>query len=278
MRGEGAKSSAYLRATAFSMTQLLIFTDIDGTLIDFATYSYAETAATVTAVVQRQIPLILCSSKTRVEQEVLRQILGVADPFIVENGSAIFMTADGRPPSYDKIELGISAAVIRAALTAVRQETGLAFHGYSDLSVGEVAQITGLDEAAAARAQQREYSETIVTPLASETLSQLEAALAAQGLAIVSGGKFYTVMGAGADKGAAVQRLIALYREQYSDVVTIGLGDSANDAPLLTAVDYGYLLQKPGGVWQEMDVAGVARVAAVGPAGWRQVVAQWLAN
>jgi mannosyl-3-phosphoglycerate phosphatase len=273
------------------MAKLLIFTDIDGTLIDFETYSFAETAATVAAVVGRQIPLILCSSKTRAEQEVLREALGIPDPFIVENGSAIFIPVgtmdDGRwtmdPPSvvyglssHEVIELGLPAAAIRAGLTAVRRETGIAFQGYNDLSVTEVAQITGLDEAAAARARRREYSETIVTPLASETLAQLEAALAARGLSIVSGGKFHTVTGAGADKGAAVKRLNDLYREKYGEIVTIGLGDSANDASLLAAVDHGYLLQKPGGVWQEMAVEGVERVAAVGPAGWRLAVEEWL--
>jgi mannosyl-3-phosphoglycerate phosphatase len=95
-------------------------------------------------------------------------------------------------------------------------------------------------------------------------------------LSIVSGGKFHTVTGAGADKGAAVKRLNNLYREKYGEIVTIGLGDSANDAPLLAAVDHGYLLQKPGGVWQEMAVEGVERVAAVGPAGWRLAVEEWL--
>jgi len=271
------------------MAQLLIFTDIDGTLIDFESYSYEETAATVAAVVQQGIPLILCSSKTRAEQEVLRQALAIPDPFIVENGSAIFWPAnDERRTTIDRspfvvrhsslVELGIPAATIRAALTAVRQESGLSFQGYGDLSVAEVAAITGLDQAAAARAQQREYSETVVTPLASETLAQLEPALAAKGMTIVSGGKFHTVMGAGADKGKAVSRLIDLYRREYGDVVTIGLGDSANDAPLLAAVDHGYLLQKPGGVWQELAVEGVERVAAVGPAGWRLVVEGWLSK
>jgi mannosyl-3-phosphoglycerate phosphatase family protein len=269
------------------MTQLLIFTDIDGTLIDFESYSYAETAATVAAVVQLGIPLILCSSKTRAEQEVLRQALAIPDPFIVENGSAIFWPANDErrttnarwsivvPPS-SVIELGVPAAAVWAALTAVRQEIGLTFQGYSDLTVSEVAAITGLDEDAAARARQREYSETIVTSLASATLAQLEPALTAQRMTIVSGGKFHTVMGAGADKGKAVSRLIDLYRREYGDIVTIGLGDSANDAPLLAAVDHGYLLQKPGGVWQELDIEGVERVAAVGPAGWRLVVEGWL--
>lgn len=262
------------------MTQLLVFGDIDGTLIDFATYSYAESATAVSALLARRIPLILCSSKTRAEQERLRQALAIPDPFIVENGSAIFI-----PPGtfsvafphrmidgWQVVELGVTAVTIRQALAAIRQETGLAFQGFAALSAAEVAAVTDLDEAAAARAQQREYSKTLIICFPAEELTRLEAALAARGLAVVSGGKFHTVTGAGSDKGTAVTHLAALYRQKFGDVLTIGLGDSANDRPLLTAVDRPCLVQRPGGLWQEMDVAGLERVTAVGPTGWRQVV------
>ena len=126
-----------------------------------------------------------------------------------------------RVDGWQVIELGVAAATIQTTLMAVRQETGLVFQGYADLTTTEVAHITGLDAAAAAQAQQREYSETIVTPLSAEALTQLEAALAQRGLTIVSGGKFYTVMGAGSDKGRAVTHLTALYRPKLGHIVQI---------------------------------------------------------
>ncbi len=261
------------------MTQLIVFSDIDGTLIDFATYSWVESETAVSTLLARRIPLVLCSSKTRTEQQTFRQALAIPDPFIVENGSAIFVPEDYFPtlsiPAVDGwqvIELGVRATAIRQALTAIRQQTGLTFRGYADLSVAEVAQVTGLDVAAATRARQREYSETIVTPLDADTLALLRQALAARGLAVTSGGKFYTVTGAGSDKGTAVSQLTALFRQKLGPVTTMGLGDSANDASLLAAVERPYLVQKPGGVWQEMPGVAVNRVPAVGPAGWRQAI------
>lgn len=263
------------------MTQPVVFTDIDGTLIDFATYSYAESEAAVTALLSRHIPLVFCSSKTRSEQQTFRTALNIPDPFIVENGSAIFVPEEYFPfplpeaqsvDNWQVIELGVGAAVIRQVLAEVRRQTGIAFKGYADLSVAEVAKVTGLDLPAVKRAQQREYSETIVTPLGTTDLAVLQRKLAARGLSIVSGGKFHTVMGAQSDKGAAVSRLTALFRQKLGQVVTIGLGDSANDAPLLAVVDRPYLVQKPGGTWQEMPDVPVRRVAAIGPLGWRQAV------
>lgn len=270
------------------MSQLIVFSDIDGTLIDFNTYSVAAAVSAVAALRARGVPLVLCSSKTRVEQEALRAELALSDPFIVENGSAIFvpeglfafeLPARSLGDGWLVVELGCRAETIRAALVAVRTQTGVAFDGYADLTTAEVAAITGLDEAAAKRAQQREYSETIVTPLSAETFAILQQALAVHGLSIVSGGKFHTVMGADSDKGSAVARLTAFYERALGAVETLGLGDSANDEPLLSAVDRAFLVQKPGGVWQTLsDSAEVVHVEAVGPLGWRQVIEQELAR
>ena len=266
------------------MPPFIIFSDIDGTLIDFENYDLAETAGAVAAVVDRGVPLVLCSSKTRAEQEALRHTLGIPDPYIVENGSAVVIPAGQLPFAIPRqttdgemtIELGIPAATIRDALAAACRETGLDLQGLSDLSVAEVARVTGLDEAAAARARQRDYSETITTPLAPAELARLQAAPAMQGLRVVSGGRFHTVTGAGGDKGQAVARLAALYRRHYGDIITVGLGDSANDRSMLAAVEQAYLVQKPGSVWQEMEVTGLRRVAAVGPRGWRLVIEELL--
>ena len=263
------------------MSQLVVFSDIDGTLLDFATYSYAASAPAVAELLARHIPLLLCSSKTLAEQQALRAALAIPDPFIVENGSAILIPAgyfpfplpQARPvDGWQVLELGVAAARVRQALAEVRQQTGLAFQGYGDLTPAGVAQATGLDLPAAGRAWQRQYSETIITPLSAAALAQLRPALAARGLAIVSGGKFHTVMGTHSDKGTAVVRLTALLRQKWGSVVTLGLGDSANDAPLLAAVDRPYLVQKPGGIWQALPGVPAQRVAAVGPAGWRQVI------
>ena len=53
----------------------IIYTDLDGTLPDFTTYSYQEAEKSVKLLADWNIPLVLCSSKTRVEQEVYRQVL-----------------------------------------------------------------------------------------------------------------------------------------------------------------------------------------------------------
>ena len=67
----------------------VIFTDLDGTLIDTETYSYDRALPCIEHLRNQEIPIIFCSAKTRAEQEVYRKELQIKDPFIVENGGAI---------------------------------------------------------------------------------------------------------------------------------------------------------------------------------------------
>lgn len=73
------------------MANLIIFTDLDGTLLHPMTYSFEEAMPALKLCRERGIPLILCSSKTRAEIEVYRQRLKNEHPFIPENGGGIFI-------------------------------------------------------------------------------------------------------------------------------------------------------------------------------------------
>ncbi|MDO8862561.1 HAD hydrolase family protein [Haliea sp. E1-2-M8] len=70
---------------------LLVFSDLDGSLLDHRDYSFRAALPGLEALREREIPLIFCSSKTRAEIEPLRARLDNRDPFIVENGAAVFI-------------------------------------------------------------------------------------------------------------------------------------------------------------------------------------------
>ncbi len=83
------------------MSAYLIFTDLDGTLLDHDTYGYGDALPALELVKKRNVPLVLCTSKTREETSELRDELGLSHPFITENGGGIFIPADSPipPPS-----------------------------------------------------------------------------------------------------------------------------------------------------------------------------------
>src|ERR687896_1932995 len=79
----------------------VVFTDIDGTLVDINTAEYGKkTNELIRIMKEKNIPLILTSAKTRLEQNKIREDLGLTDPFIVENGGAIVIPKGYFPYSY----------------------------------------------------------------------------------------------------------------------------------------------------------------------------------
>ena len=261
-------------------SELVVFTDLDGTLLDRVTYSYDKALPSVKHLLQESIPVIFCSSKTRAEQETYRHELGLFHPFIVENGGAIFIPEGyfpfkfdyhGTKDGYQIIELGIAYHEVRLILERIRADAGINFRGFGDMAVQEVADDTGLDLQAARRAKEREYAETIKLEGPPDEISRTLNAIKEAGLNYARGGRYYDVMGPN-DKGMATKILINLFQKKLGRLKTVGIGDSPNDLPMLLAVDIPVLVQKPEGVWEEMDIPNLSRVEGVGPEGWARAV------
>jgi mannosyl-3-phosphoglycerate phosphatase family protein len=272
----------------------VVFTDLDGTLLELERYDPEPAVPALHRLRRAGVPVVFCSSKTRAEQEELRERLGVSDPFIVENGSAVHLPGggpgDGREdgpgdggdsgeeaPQEDEacIRLGIPVAEIRAALAEEAGRQGIRCQGYADLSLEEVVEETGLDPEAARRAATREWSETILRSSVAPDdprFRRMVTALGERGIRSSPGSRFHTLTGTGADKGAAVRRLMERYRDERGAVESIGIGDAANDVPMLAAVDRAYLVQRPDGSWAPVAVSGLHRLPAPGPEGWRLMV------
>jgi predicted mannosyl-3-phosphoglycerate phosphatase (HAD superfamily) len=119
----------------------IIFTDLDGTLLDSKTYSYEKSLAVINRLKESGIPIIFCSAKTRAEQEVYRRELGLFHPFVVENGGAVFIPRGDIPFSFDyhktvddllAIELAIPRSSVKKVLARIGKESDLRFKGISD--------------------------------------------------------------------------------------------------------------------------------------------------
>ena len=265
----------------------IVFTDLDGTLLDLVTYSYEKSIAGVNRLKEIGVPLIFCSAKTRAEQEVYRRKLENFHPFIVENGGAIFIPRGYFPFSFEYhrsidellvIELGTSYEEVRQLLGKVIEEGGFHFRGFGDMSDEEVAEETGLDIESAKLAKQREYDETVViaskakqSHITSGEIDKFLQKIEQAGLNWTHGGRFYGVMGDN-DKGKAVKIVTGLYREMWDEIETIGLGDSLNDLPMLSTVDIPILVQKRDYTWENIDVPNLRKVQGIGPEGWSRAI------
>jgi len=265
---------------------MIIFTDLDGTLLDRADYSYGDAEPALKLLKAKGIPLIFCSSKTTAEQEALRKEMGLSHPFIVEDGGATFIEKDyfrfpythGRKlDNYHVIEYGTPYEEIRRILKLIVCEAGLEITGYGDMSVAQIVDKTGLNPKAAARAKTRQYQETIVNHMNTEEIRHLDQALDAYGLRLSRGTRFYGVMGNN-DKGRAAVDLIELYRREYGEVLAVGIGDSGNDRPLLSVVDKPMLVRKSDSTWENINHPDLIRIDGIGPVGWNCGVIEMLSS
>jgi mannosyl-3-phosphoglycerate synthase len=262
----------------------IVFTDLDGTLLHPVSYSYSASLDSVRSLQEKKIPIVFCSAKTMAEQEVLRSELQIKDPFIMENGTAVAIPRDyfRLPFSFNRavddyliIELGIPYAEIRDKLKPVYNQYKEKIKLFGDLSVEEVAKLTGINLLMAEKAKKREYSETMIISGTKKESEEIIKAVRETGLACVHGGKFHEIY-QGGDKGKATRLLIELFKLNFGDVLTLGIGDSQNDSDMLAAVNLPVLVQNDTSRWEKLPIRNLKRIKGVGPEGWSKAVMEIL--
>ena len=267
------------------MPATVIFTDLDGTLLDSVAYSFAAAQEALTELQRHDIPLIIVSSKTRAEIEPIRIRLQNDHPFIVENGGAVVIPTDYFPfpladtvlrDGCDVVELGTPYHRLRAALKDIQRVIGRELRGYGDMSVDEIVARTGLSREEAELSKQREYDEPFVVECPAIPEDNLAETVKAHGLQYTKGDRFFHLMGPH-DKGRAVRYLIDCYCRQTDctrdRLRSVGIGNSLNDLPMLEVVEHPILVQRADGSYDPgIDLPRLTRAPGPGPIGWNRSV------
>jgi mannosyl-3-phosphoglycerate phosphatase len=266
-----------------NMRQIVVFTDLDGTLIDHDTYEFKEAETALGTLRQRSIPVIICSSKTRAEIEFYRRRMNLDSPFIVENGGAIFIPGGTLDPkgegfatkgSYRVIELGKPYAWLCNTWKEIKAKEKLRMTGFCEMKTEEIVAYTDLPPQEARLAAMREYSEPFVFHDTAGRFEIFERLMQQRGLQITKGGRFFHVTGRN-DKGKAVRILTKVFAQTYPNrkLVTVGLGDSTNDVPMLKHVDIPVVIRKKSGEWEPMEgIDSLVYSQAPGPEGWAEAI------
>ncbi len=265
------------------MRTAVIFTDLDGTLLDHETYSFEQALPALELIRELDMPLVVCSSKTRKEIEWYRKKLGNSHPFVSENGGGIFVPdgyfatlerferiAETAGDGHVMIRLGAPYRELRRAVGELGKE-GFAIKGFGDMTTEEVSAITGLIGEQAAMARERDFDEPFLFSGDENSTGLLHEAIRRKGLSFTQG-KFFHILG-NSDKGKAVGILTELYRRKFGEITTIALGDSLNDLPMLERVDHPFLVKKPDGRHDpRIDIPRLLKAEGIGPAGWNLAI------
>lgn len=264
----------------------LVFTDLDGSLLDHHSYDWAPARPWLDRLKAEGVPVIPVTSKTRSELLPLRRELGLEEaPFIAENGALAGLPPawsharlDHRGPGADDLAirtLGVDIGLIRQRLAVWRERLGLGFTTMSEMTLEELVAFTGLPEPQARLARLREGSEPLVWGEGDEALATFRAGLEGDGLRLVRGGRFWHVTG-DCDKGSAVawltERFAALRGRRPR---TLALGDGPNDIAMLEVVDQAVVIRGCHDLAVAPTQASLYRSRAAGPAGWAEGLAHW---
>lgn len=266
-------------------TANLIFTDLDGTLLDDG-YRFDAASEALAGIRARGIPLILTSSKTLAEMRLLRRAMDLIHPIIFENGAGVAL-----PEGYFRNDPGITSSTplqvehfgptyseIRSTLERLRSRHRFPFRGFGDMTAKEVAALTGLDELAAQRARQRQGSEPGVWEGSEAIRRDFIAELTRAGLRAVSGGRFLHIMPK-IDKAEAMRELVGRFTAAHPDIRyrVIAAGDSPNDADMLQLADVAVVIRRPDASWMPLKRReGVIKSPEPGPAGWQHCIQKLL--
>lgn len=274
-----------------SAPPLIVYTDMDGTLLDHHSYDYRPAQPALARLAALTIPVVLNTSKTYSELEDWRRQLGLVMPVIVENGAAAYVPrallteTDLHQFKADQpgircsegggelvLEMAPGLAEIHGIIHPLREQQGFRFQGFSDFSVQQLCDLTGLAPRDAENALKRGFSEPICWQDSESRWQQFVDAIAAQGLQALRGGRFSHIMGP-ANKGRAMELVTKLLYPDHRPA-TVALGDSGNDLAMLEVADYPVVIRSPSHPLLQVErCRGVLRVSQdVGPAGWNSCV------
>ncbi|MFT7223752.1 MAG: mannosyl-3-phosphoglycerate phosphatase [Cellvibrionaceae bacterium] len=259
----------------------LVVTDLDGTLLDHHTYDFSAAREALHLLETKNIPVIVNTSKTYSEVEQLRTRLENRHPFIVENGSGIFIPKNDFPEQPEhadewkdfwKITLGISREQLIDELSQVPKGFLSMFRAFHTMNTQDIMALTKLSAAEAELANQRYFSEPLQWLGTEEQKALFFCELRERKICFTEGGRFIHLTGK-THKGEAAQRLKLYYADKYQTKVKIlALGDSDNDIDMLKTADIAVAIRST--VKQPPIFKHPCKIISegLGPKGWAEII------
>ena len=258
------------------MKRWLIFTDLDGTLLD-EDYGWIAARPAIEALQMASFPIILNSSKTVSEMEVIRNEMQLDGCCIAENGSIIY-TAQANA-NFSDADTSIRDTLVTLA-AELKKAHGYRFEGFSDWQVTDVMRFTGLSEDEAMRSMRRQATEPIIWEDTQQRLEKFVEQLHEAGVVLVRGGQFRHLMLANTSKGMAMQMVLDRYRQREPEFEwgTVALGDSPNDWSMLERADVGILIPRMDYKVNQKKFPGIRRASFPSACGWNDAILSWLSE
>tara|TARA_B100000579_G_scaffold165319_1_gene134266 strand:+ start:601 stop:1398 length:798 start_codon:yes stop_codon:yes gene_type:complete len=226
----------------YNNSKYWIVTDLDGTLMD-ENYDISPAKNTLKKLSKLDIPVIPCTSKTASEVRHFRKENSLFDPFIVENGAAVYGSYVNNTSEWELV-LGESYEDLRIVLMNISNIVNYQLTPLNDLNQKKIFELTGLSGKAIERALDRHWSVPFLNP-PDEIFEKIKIICDSYNVHVFKGNRMSHLLSCKSHKGEAVNQL-KLHLENRN-VKIVALGDSQNDLPLLEYADISIVIPGKNG-------------------------------
>ena len=235
---------------------IFLFSALEDVLINSHTFKWDSAREILNQAYLEQIPWMVWSHWTVQEVIYFRGQLGLVDPFIAENGGALYIpfgyfdfeVNTVQREGHEIIENGLKAEFLREFLEDFRRENKLPLKFADEFSVQEFAEMARIPYHVAGFRQNSLYSIAFyVEPYASGNWEkELFQQAQNRGIIIRKDGLIYTAVGNN-DERALVAKLRKLIRRNLDvSPKIIGIGARSSDKPYLENADWVFWFKKRG--------------------------------
>jgi len=210
---------------------LWVVSDVDGTLMDHS-YDLTPAKESIKKLQKLSIPVILCTSKTASEVKIIRKELNLTDPYIVENGAAIY--GESLEKVNGEIILGIKYEILEEILDFISKEINYKLIPLNNLTDQEATQLTGLKGNSLSLMRDRHWSMPFLNP-PGFLEEKINVSCRKFKVDVFKGNRMSHLLSTNSNKGKAIN--VLKKHSNIQNIQIIGLGDSPNDLPLLLNSD-----------------------------------------
>ena len=253
--------------------KILIFTDLDGTLLNRDTFEFESIKKYIKFLLSKNISIIPSSSKTETEIIEFNNELGEDLPFISENGAAVH--------NMDLINQSLPKKIV---LSREKDELLKIFRSkISDSLVSkckfvlnlketEKSKIFGLSGEKLNSALQREFTIPILFEGDKNEKIDLLKSIKNNGLTLQDGGRVTSLCDK-VSKALAMQNVIRIFKKmEIQNLSTIGVGDNHNDLDMIKNCDISCLVFNDKFKLDRINIDNCLVSKKPAPEGWQEVV------
>ena len=252
--------------------KILIFTDLDGSLLDRDTFKFDEIKDYIRQLISKGIFIIPNTSKTEEEILEFNSDLGSSLPFISENGSSInglnLLNKDLPQELILSREKEILLEIFKKTVSPNLQNK---CKWLSEMDTRNQSLILGLEHKKLKMALDRKFTLPFIFNGNKNQKKELSKIIKNKGLFLQEGGRVIHLTDR-VNKAKALKVFVRFYKKNNKNVKTIAVGDNYNDLDMLKTSDFPCLVFNDKFTLDEIPINNLITTNKPSPEGWADVI------